>query len=109
MKEKYNNKQSWQLFAIKIQFNQDFRNQKLIEQNYECPICEEKIYQHDTLHHISYDHSCQLFKLKGLQDCKLCKTICPNFYIGCSKRTVMIHYECHQFLHNKIYLEKEGE
>jgi len=99
MRTKYNNKQSWQLFATQIQFNQDFRAQKLDEQNYICPVCEEQIFEHATLHHIDYDHSCQLFKLKGIQDCKLCKTSCPNFHIGCRRRTVMVHHKCHKKLH----------
>lgn len=109
MKLKYNNKISWQLFATKIQFNIDFRNQKLAEQKYICPICDKEIFEHSTLHHIDYDHGCQLYKLKGLQDCKLCKSICPNFHIGCSKRTVMVHHKCHYQLHYKKYYKENGE
>lgn len=96
---KYNNTQSWQLFATQIQFNQDFREYKLLKQNYLCPVCDELIFEHSTLHHIDYDHACQLFKLKGIQECKLCKISCPNFHIGCSKRTVMVHHSCHKKLH----------
>ena len=101
-RSKYNNNQSWQLFATQIQFNQDFRIHKLLEQNYICPVCDETIFEHSTLHHIDYDHACQLFKLKGIQDCKLCKTACPNFHIGCAKRTVMVHHKCHNRLHGNI-------
>jgi|GEM_PF-6340147 len=103
IKLKYNNKQSWQLFATQIQYSQDFRKQKLLEQNYICPVCDDPIFEHSTLHHIDYDHACQLFKLKGLQDCKLCKISCPNFHIGCSKRTVIVHHYCHKKLHEKLF------
>ncbi len=105
MKEKYKNKMAWVLFAEKIQFDSFFRSDKLQEQNYECPICEEVIHEFSTLHHISYDHECQLFKLKNTQNCQLCKSHFPNFHIGCAKRTVIVHYECHTKLHGKSKLD----
>lgn len=104
MREKYKGSVSWVLYAEKIQFDAFFKEEKLARQNYECPICAEKILSGATLHHISYDHRCEFLKKTGEFNCQRCKSCCPDLFSMCDTRTVVVHHACHKRLHGRSHL-----
>lgn len=101
----YREIKEWQLFARKIQKNDYFRETKLKEQNYICPVCDEYLLQSETLHHITYDWYCSMNKNAYIPECKKCHDLQPIKFRKCSKKTVMVHQHCHRKLHDKKFLE----
>ncbi len=106
MEKVYKNIKEWQLFARKIQKNEFFRESKLREQNYECPLCNEYILDNGTLHHITYDWYCSMNKFTEVPQCKLCHDLQSIKFRKCSRKTVMVHQHCHRKLHHKKFLEE---
>lgn len=94
----------WRLYAYRIGKQQYFRQFKLIQQNYMCPICDKILVGKNILHHIEYNHVCQRFLDNQVfpkqPECNLCHAETPLYFHLCSENTVIVHNHCHGKLHN---------
>lgn len=114
---KYSFSENWILFADRICKNYFFRKQVDHKQASICPVCQELLSGEGYLHHIDYDHICQLGeniqvptgkisrtgkpRIKNMPNCEKCFSENKAFFNSCMERFALVHVSCHGMLHNE--------
>jgi hypothetical protein len=115
--EKYSYSLPWILFSSRVLKNSFIRKYLKGKQNNICLVCNSELNGTIHLHHIDYEHICQLGEtiefetgkitktgkkqIRKTTNCEKCFNEKPDFFNSCVDKLVFIHNKCHGMLHNE--------